>query len=156
MAHNSDDPNSAVGDEGLSSNSFYRKSFLIVVQSGAAILLADIADTRTMLAGMNLDKTIPVGNSDAGSYFNTKVLSAVDYGVCLEVFARVINIDLLRSCPTSTPGSPIPPPRLHRVGSPISLRKQMCNLPLCCRTRCAMVSLIMRVMAFIDRLYDLA
>ncbi|KJA29923.1 glycoside hydrolase family 17 protein [Hypholoma sublateritium FD-334 SS-4] len=63
VAHNSDNPNSAVGDE------------------GAAILLANIADTRSMLAGMNLDKTIPVGNSDAGSYFNTKVLSAVDYGL---------------------------------------------------------------------------
>jgi len=25
---------------------------------------------------------IPVGNSDAGSYFNNQVLSAVDYGVC--------------------------------------------------------------------------
>jgi hypothetical protein len=34
-----------------------------------------------MLASLNLAKTIPVGNSDAGSYFNTKVLEAVDYGV---------------------------------------------------------------------------
>ena len=34
-----------------------------------------------MLASMNLPKTIPVGNSDAGSYFNDQVLSAVDYGV---------------------------------------------------------------------------
>lgn len=30
---------------------------------------------------MKLDKTIPVGNSDAGSYFNNQVLEAVDYGV---------------------------------------------------------------------------
>jgi hypothetical protein len=35
-----------------------------------------------MLKDMNLDKNIPVGNSDAGSYFNNKVLAAIDYGVC--------------------------------------------------------------------------
>lgn len=57
------EPNGAVGD------------------AGADILLADIQDTRDMLASMNLPKTIPVGNSDAGSYFNTKILSAVDYGL---------------------------------------------------------------------------
>jgi len=34
-----------------------------------------------MLAGMNLAKTLPVGNADAGSYFNNKVLAAVDYGM---------------------------------------------------------------------------
>lgn len=34
-----------------------------------------------MLSSLNLGKTIPVGNSDAGSYFNTKVLEASDYGV---------------------------------------------------------------------------
>jgi hypothetical protein len=33
------------------------------------------------LKSMNLKKHIPVGNSDAGSYFNTQVLSAVEYGV---------------------------------------------------------------------------
>ncbi|KAF8656178.1 hypothetical protein AX16_002619 [Volvariella volvacea WC 439] len=48
---------------------------------GAQILIADIQDTRNMLAGMNLDKTLPVGTSDAGSYFNTHVLEAVDYGM---------------------------------------------------------------------------
>ncbi|KAJ3758878.1 glycoside hydrolase [Lentinula raphanica] len=57
------DPNSAVGD------------------TGAAILIADINDTRSTLSEMNLPKTLPVGNSDAGSYFNTKVLEAVDYGM---------------------------------------------------------------------------
>jgi len=35
-----------------------------------------------MLASLNLSKTIPVGNSDAGSYFNNKVMLAIDYGVC--------------------------------------------------------------------------
>jgi len=48
---------------------------------GAALLIADIQDTRDMLASMNLPKTILVGNSDAGSYFNTEVLSSIDYGL---------------------------------------------------------------------------
>lgn len=47
----------------------------------AAALIPWINDTRTMLASLNLGKTIPVGNADAGSYFNTKVLEAVDYGM---------------------------------------------------------------------------
>jgi exo-beta-1,3-glucanase (GH17 family) len=46
---------------------------------GAAQLLADIQDARSMLSSLNL--SIPVGNSDAGSFFNTQVLQAVDYGV---------------------------------------------------------------------------
>jgi hypothetical protein len=33
-----------------------------------------------MVQGMNLK--IPIGNADAGAYFNNKVLAAVDYGVC--------------------------------------------------------------------------
>jgi hypothetical protein len=49
--------------------------------SGAQILLANIQDTKSRLSSMNLSKKLMVGNSDAGSYFNTKVLSAVDYGV---------------------------------------------------------------------------
>ncbi|KAG6817845.1 hypothetical protein H0H87_001677 [Tephrocybe sp. NHM501043] len=57
------DPNSATGNE------------------GASQLLSYINDTRQMLAGLSLSKNIPVGNSDAGSYFNTEVLSAVDYGL---------------------------------------------------------------------------
>ncbi|KAI9567364.1 glycoside hydrolase family 17 protein [Boletus coccyginus] len=47
----------------------------------AAMLIAWIQDTRNMLSSLNLGKTIPVGNSDAGSYFNTQVLEAVDYGL---------------------------------------------------------------------------
>jgi hypothetical protein len=43
--------------------------------------LADIQDTKQMLTDMNLDKHIPVGNSDAGSFFSTEVLTAVEYGV---------------------------------------------------------------------------
>ncbi|KAH7884397.1 glycoside hydrolase family 17 protein [Phlebopus sp. FC_14] len=47
----------------------------------AAMLIPWIQDTRQMLSSMNLGKTIPVGNADAGSYFNTQVLEAVDYGM---------------------------------------------------------------------------
>jgi len=45
------------------------------------MLIADIADTRTTLGSLALSKTLLVGNADAGSYFNTLVLKAVDYGV---------------------------------------------------------------------------
>ncbi|KAJ2922551.1 hypothetical protein H1R20_g14549, partial [Candolleomyces eurysporus] len=62
-ANGASDPNSAVGD------------------TGAALLISDIQDTRDMLASLNLQTTPPVGTSDAGSYFNTKVLEAVDYGL---------------------------------------------------------------------------
>lgn len=52
-----------------------------IAAEGAQILIANIQDTRSMLAGMNLKKTIPVGNSDAGSFFNKEVLGAIDYGL---------------------------------------------------------------------------
>ena len=42
-----------------------------------------------MLSGLNLNKTILVGNSDAGSYFNNEVLEAVDYGVSFELCPKV-------------------------------------------------------------------
>lgn len=61
--HQATDPNSAVGNQ------------------GAATLIANIQDTRSMLKSMSLDGKVPVGNSDAGSYFNTQVLEAVDYGL---------------------------------------------------------------------------
>jgi exo-beta-1,3-glucanase (GH17 family) len=53
----------------------------VAAGAGASILTAAIDDTRKMLAGMNLKKNIPVGNSDAGSYFNTQVLEKIDYGL---------------------------------------------------------------------------
>jgi len=56
-----DDPNSAIGNQ------------------GADLLIANITDTRNWLKTMGL--SLPVGNSDAGSYFNNKVLAAVDYGM---------------------------------------------------------------------------
>jgi len=36
-----------------------------------------------MLNSLSLSKTLPVGTSDAGAYFNNEVLGAVDYGVCV-------------------------------------------------------------------------
>jgi hypothetical protein len=52
----------------------------IAFVTAAAMLIPWINDTRSMLAGMGLSN-ITVGNADAGSYFNTQVLEAVDYGV---------------------------------------------------------------------------
>ena len=45
-----------------------------------------IQDTISMLQKMNLS-SIPVGNSDAGSYFNNKVLAAVNFGVRVLIFS---------------------------------------------------------------------
>ncbi|KAJ7180355.1 glycoside hydrolase [Mycena crocata] len=55
------DPNSATGN------------------AGAQLLISNITDTASMISGLGLD--IPVGNADAGSYFNTEILSAVKYGM---------------------------------------------------------------------------
>jgi hypothetical protein len=60
------DPNSAIGNQ------------------GAALLISNITDTRNQLKALNLKNTPKVGNSDAGSYFNTLVLEAIDYGVGVE------------------------------------------------------------------------
>jgi len=49
--------------------------------AGAALLLPNITDMRSQLQALNLPKTIPVGNSEAGAYFNNEILSAVDYGM---------------------------------------------------------------------------
>ncbi|KAJ7498672.1 glycoside hydrolase [Mycena latifolia] len=50
-----------------------------VGNAGAALLLSNITDTISMVSGLGL--SIPVGNADAGSYFNTEILSAVSYGM---------------------------------------------------------------------------
>ncbi|KAI0342691.1 glycoside hydrolase [Trametopsis cervina] len=52
-----------------------------VANVGAQLLLANITDARTTFGGLGLSKTIPIGNSDAGSYFSSEVLAAVDYGM---------------------------------------------------------------------------
>ncbi|KAJ6490326.1 glycoside hydrolase [Mycena vitilis] len=50
-----------------------------VGNAGAALLLANITDTISMVSGLGL--SIDVGNADAGSYFNNQILSAVKYGM---------------------------------------------------------------------------
>jgi len=52
-----------------------------VGKTGAQILISNIQDMISTLKSLNLKKHIPVGNSDAGSYFNTQVLEAVEYGM---------------------------------------------------------------------------
>jgi hypothetical protein len=52
-----------------------------VANQGAQILISYIQDTIKTIAAMNLPKNIPIGNSDAGAYFNTGVLETVQYGV---------------------------------------------------------------------------
>jgi len=56
-----DDPNGTIGNQ------------------GADLLIVNITDTRNLIKSLGLN--IPIGNSDAGSYFNNKVLEAVDYGM---------------------------------------------------------------------------
>jgi len=56
------DPNSAVGN------------------AGAALLISNITDTRNVLSSNGFG-SVPVGTSDAGAYFNTEVMNAIDYGM---------------------------------------------------------------------------
>ncbi|KAJ8072920.1 hypothetical protein PM082_016480 [Marasmius tenuissimus] len=52
-----------------------------VGNQGAAIIVDNIKDTQSMLSGLNLNKNIPIGNADAGSFFNTQILQNVAYGM---------------------------------------------------------------------------
>lgn len=47
--------------------------------AAAEFLKAKIADVRSMISGMSLSKTIPIGTSDAGGSFNTDIIEACDY-----------------------------------------------------------------------------
>jgi hypothetical protein len=49
------------------------------------------------LSSMNLKKHIPVGNSDAGSYFSNLVLEAAEYGVRFSVLLKVYS-EIYCSC----------------------------------------------------------
>ena len=69
-ANGATDPNSAIGD------------------TGAALLIADINDTRSMISQMSLNKTLTIGTADAGAFFNTLVLEQVDFGVNASSQAR--------------------------------------------------------------------
>ena len=75
-ANGATDPNGAVGNQ------------------GAALLIADINDTKSNLTTLNLSKNLPVGTADAGSYFNTLVLEDVSYGV--SYFRTAYNISELK------------------------------------------------------------
>lgn len=63
---------------------------MINLLSAASVLIPFIKDTRSMLASMNLN--IPVGTSDAGSYFNNQILEAVDYGVRFVLWKTMVII----------------------------------------------------------------
>ncbi|KAI0696290.1 glycoside hydrolase [Cerioporus squamosus] len=77
-ANGADDPNSAIGN------------------TGAQMLLANVTDTRNALAALNLDKTIPVGTADAGSFFNTELLQNVDFGMS-NIHAWFANVSIDQS-----------------------------------------------------------
>ncbi|KAI0760940.1 glycoside hydrolase [Trametes elegans] len=74
-ANGADDPNSAVGNQ------------------GATLLISNITDTRTAVEALNLGKTLPIGTADAGSYFNTEVLQAVDFGMS-NIHAWFANVSI--------------------------------------------------------------
>ncbi|EUC67542.1 glycoside hydrolase family 17 protein, partial [Rhizoctonia solani AG-3 Rhs1AP] len=59
----------------------YGTDHIAGVTVGNEYILNSVQDTRPMLSGMSLSKTPPVGTSDAGAYFNTPILEAIDYGL---------------------------------------------------------------------------
>jgi len=75
-----------------------------------------------MLSGLGLSTTLSVGTADAGSYFNTEVLGAVDYGVSgfVNEFGS-FNHNGFR-WRTSTRGSPTLALRMLQDGQQISSR----------------------------------
>ncbi|KAI0368823.1 glycoside hydrolase [Pilatotrama ljubarskyi] len=60
---------------------------------GAQLLISNITDTRNAVAALNLGKTLPIGTADAGSFFNTEVLEAVDYGMS-NIHAWFANVSI--------------------------------------------------------------
>ena len=87
------DPNGPVGDQ------------------GAALLIADINDTKSNISA--LTKNVPIGTADAGAFFNNEVLENVAYGVrslcryyCLNVLFLTYAPGVYR-CPTYIPGLPM-------------------------------------------------
>ncbi len=77
-ANGATDPNSAVGN------------------TGAQLLISNISDTRTAVQALGLSKTLPIGTADAGAYFNTEVLGAVDYGMS-NIHAWFANVSIDQS-----------------------------------------------------------
>jgi len=100
--------------------------------TGAAILTEKIKDTRDALAALSVGKTIPVGNSDAGFYFNTRVLEASDFGVKFSLIDDLNSFfDLAISCLMFMLGSPIQVLRMQLHGSSNIFRKRMLSLHRC-------------------------
>ena len=57
------------------------------------MLLSNITDTRNAVTALGLDKTIPIGTADAGSYFNTELLQNVDFGMS-NIHAWFANVSI--------------------------------------------------------------
>jgi len=70
------DPNDSVGD------------------AGAALLIANITDMKSQIS--SLGYSVPVGTSDAGSYFNDKVLQSVDYALS-NIHAWFANVSIAQA-----------------------------------------------------------
>ncbi len=77
-SNGADDPNSAIGNV------------------GAQMLLANVTDTRNAIEALNLDKKIPIGTADAGSFFNTELLQNVDFGMS-NIHAWFANVSIEQS-----------------------------------------------------------
>jgi hypothetical protein len=62
-------------------NSMDASSSLATASAQAAIkkVLDSVAEVNTTIKGMNLDKQLPIGTSDAGSAFNTVIAQGIDY-----------------------------------------------------------------------------
>ncbi|KAL9714402.1 hypothetical protein Ac2012v2_002715 [Leucoagaricus gongylophorus] len=83
-ANSVSDPNSVVGNE------------------GAQLLIPNITDTVSMLNSMILKQHIPVGNADAGGFFNNEVLQAVEYGMAnVHPWFANVSIDAAASWTTT-------------------------------------------------------
>jgi hypothetical protein len=54
---------------------------------GAQILISYIQDTIKTITALNLPKHLPIGNSDAGAYFNNEVIAQVEFGVRYPILA---------------------------------------------------------------------
>ena len=65
----------AVGNEWLLDNN----ADATTLANATTYLLAKIADTRSVLASKNYNKTIPVGSADAGSMVTAQYAAACDF-----------------------------------------------------------------------------
>lgn len=97
-----------------------------------------------MIDGLQLSKHIPIGNSDAGSFFSNSVLTDVEYGVCIHHSCMHTSymrwLMITDRCRTCTPGSPIRQQKVQRLGFSSSSMRTMSSLLLYYRTnpRCTL------------------